>query len=424
MATSNNAAAASAKNTGDEPVVGVKVEPLKTGEVTLLTGIFKIPSKRTLTLWPNYVQLSIPNKKSRVIAVRMEHAHVQYSSGSKKFTVTDRSRDQEFAFSMPTVEEAAAWAKHARQAIQNRLKARQAALLAEKAKMDAIAARLGVHTIGVSQEKKAPVLPPPDVEPKKLTIAAVTEQDESGKESVESGKGELSQEVINAARATGNTAILENGLAYDTSNDLGSGDGRVTLEGDVYWYELNSTDTLAGVCLRFDTHESKVRSANFISKRGIDGKKVLRIPRRITGDPSHDYTQTNRTVRSAVHKVEDPEVKRQRQQKFKVHIMCLLSAQRALKEEDCFTANEALAYLNLHDHDLNKALEAMEQDQHWYENYGHLLEARRRRLQQQRAEGATLSQAVVDGMVPEAAPGSADSTVIELQQIGTSIAVQ
>ncbi len=117
----------------------------------------------------------------------------------------------------------------------------------------------------------------------------------------------------------------------------------------VYWYEVAFSDTLSGVCLHFDTTEAKVRAVNFLgSGRNLAGVKVLRIPRSVTGRPEHDYSNVGGMSAAAAamgRLPEEPEVKRKRQLQFKVHMMVLLSAQRSLKEEDCFTKTEALAYV-------------------------------------------------------------------------------
>ena len=66
-------------------------------------------------------------------------------------------------------------------------------------------------------------------------------------------------------------------------------------------------------------------------------------------------------------------------------------------------SNDLRRYLYLHDHDLNKALDAMEQDQEWDEKYGNILRARRERIEKQRREGGVdLSQVKVDSSLPEA----------------------
>ena len=80
---------------------------------------------------------------------------------------------------------------------------------------------------------------------------------------------------------------------------------------------------------------------------------MLRVPRSITGDPAHDYSsddapghnQRRTSAGVAGREPEAPEVRRKRTEAFKIHIMVLLSAQRSLKAEDCFSPTEAKAYV-------------------------------------------------------------------------------
>eukprot|EP00750_Incisomonas_marina_P001385 INCI11156.1.p1 GENE.INCI11156.1~~INCI11156.1.p1 ORF type:complete len:482 (-),score=115.86 INCI11156.1:70-1515(-) len=442
-----------------------KRTPLRTGRLSLLSGLFKLPTKRVVTLWGDKLVFSAPNKFDKVGGyIRTEHAHV--SSGERKnhFVVRDRSSRTDFVFVATDGTEASEWSQSLKEAIEARLLAQRDALANEKARMDAIAERLGVNAIGspkataedpkesekmaeakALQEAAAEVVDAlhtvaPDVEkaesddetPERAALKqrlAILEKQVAEKEASQkvekTAKTELSQDVINAAAACGVLAsTLTSSNSSNNSNtsrggrpqqrpDRGSGTGRVRLDGDVYWYEVGPSDTLAGVCLHFDASETQVRRANYLSKQSIDGLKVVRIPRHLTGDPSYDYSGDGSTGHDggggpSSRQAEDAEAKRLRTQEFKIHIMVLLSAQRALKEEDCFSKTEALAYLNLHDHDLNKALDAMEQDKEWDEKYGYLLRRKRENLAKERSRGsragsgADLAQVKVDGLVPNA----------------------
>lgn len=473
---------------------------LRTGRLALLSGLFKLPTKRVVTLWSDKLVFSAPNKFDKVGGyIRTEHAHVSTGDRQNQFVVRDRRSRTDFVFVATDGTEASEWSQSLKEAIEARLLAQREALANEKARMDAIAERLGVNAIG---SPKAPVEDAKEIEKlaeaKALQEAAaevdtarsvspdvdkaesdddtperaalkqrlaelekqVAEKEASQKVEQTTEKTELSQDVINAAAACG---VLASTLTNSSSNsssssntsrggrpqqrpDRGSGTGRVRLDGDVYWYEVGPSDTLAGVCLHFDASETQVRRANYLSKQSIDGLKVVRIPRHLTGDPSHDYSGDG----SAGHDgggggpssrpTEDAEAKRLRTQEFKIHIMVLLSAQRALKEEDCFSKTEALAYLNLHDHDLNKALDAMEQDKEWDEKYGYLLRRKRELLAKERSRGsssssrsgsgADLAQVTVDGMIPNAIelqPMAARSTApvgVDDVVIGTPVRAQ
>ena len=425
LPTAMKAEGAAPKST--DVVQGQKVEriPLKTGPLQLLTGIFKVPSKRTVTLWPDKLEFSLASSKT-VGVIYTHHAMVIKASGNgakKKLVVVDRQRDEKFTFVAASEETVLEWTKSIQRAVKARLAARQAALDNEKARMEAIAKRLGVGIVGVkktSQDGKPPTIA--EIDPKTAREALKDSQKKEKSETNEDGAGtadgatdvghsatgqtsqtgRLSQEALNAANACGiDPANIVVGVPAEEEG--GSGRGNVRLQGEVYWYEVTPSDTLSGVCLRFDADESHVRRANYLSKRNIDGIRVLRIPRNITGDPTFDYSSSGNGRLPTVRKVEDPEVRRQRQEKFQVHIMMLLSAQRALRTEDCFTANESRAYLKLHNHDLNAALDAMSQDTEWDEKYGHILRSRAERVERQLAmqgeEGGGLGRVVAEAMM-------------------------
>ncbi len=95
----------------------------------------------------------------------------------------------------------------------------------------------------------------------------------------------------------------------------------------------------------------------------------LRIPRSCTANPTRDYSRRGSDAPDQAAAVaaaaagEDPEARRQRTERFKTQILLEINGRRALREQDVLTETEARAYLSLHDYDLGKAVDAMEQDQ-------------------------------------------------------------
>ena len=146
----------------------VKAGPRKTGYLSLLTGIFKVPTKRTVTLWADKLVFSAPNKPTKVGGyILAEHLHVSPAEGgrtSQKFVVRDGASRTDHVFVAVDATEAALWMETIRTAVQDHLAARRRALQDEKARMDAIAERLGVNAVRTSASRHSAPPAPADVE--------------------------------------------------------------------------------------------------------------------------------------------------------------------------------------------------------------------------------------------------------------------
>jgi hypothetical protein len=145
------------------------------------------------------------------------------------------------------------------------------------------------------------------------------------------------------------------------------------------------------------------------------GVLFLRIPRSCTADPAHDFSGEGGSQNAPGRSVEDAEVRRQRTERFQMHILLVLSRQRALKAEDVFTENEAKAYLRLHDYDLAKAVDAMKQDQEWDDKYGKAIRARWKQMESERAATMTAA-AAAKAAAPAAAAAAADPPTLPVAE--------
>jgi hypothetical protein len=275
--------------------------PLRVGPLTLLAGIFRIPSKRVVTLWADRIEfpLQSPGINSGSTCVRVLDAHVT-SDGDNKFILRDSATRVDHTFIAADATEKRAWLSAVESAVRTRHALRQAVLDKEKARADAIAARLGVFDVVVGK-RVSTALPPPvdrkDMEAAAasaaIPTAAAADEHEGGsyrtaevvkqeepeaaetttpdhRDDAPAKPQEYSQDVLNAAAACG---VLTSQLDHRTAatGGTGSGVGHVRLVDDVYWYEVQPTDTLAGVCLRFDAQESVVRRTNNLTKANING---------------------------------------------------------------------------------------------------------------------------------------------------------
>lgn len=412
-----------------------KVTPLHSGSLSLLVGIFKHRSQRTCTLWPHKFELSNPssNKKSNntTIVIPTLRAHVSDTESDTKFVLRDTDEGKNFSFVAASSEEKNMWISVIDRAIQSRHKARQVHLNRQKTRMNAIGDRLGVKDVVLGKKKIMPPALPETVEDKKLAITDAAAQD-GEQDQVESGK-ELSQEIQKAAEACEVDAdtLLQENQCHNANVHCGSGRGKTRLVDDVYWYTVQPNDTLPGICLYFDAKEASVRRHNFLAKRNIDGLQVLRIPRSCTAHPTKDYSGEGSHENAPWR---NPEVAAKRfERQFELHtqIMVKISAQRALKTEDCFSEHEAKAYLALHDFNLDKALDAMEKDKEWDEKYGYIIRARWNQMAADRLANRpdTVHQLEVDSNIPQAtllpvSPNKKSSVAGQAIEMGTLAATQ